>query len=183
MLAILGILAGCVALAASPMTVAQPAGDPAPPHVSAQDARFLREMARSDLAEIAAGKLALDRARAEVVRKFGQLMVDVHGKLLEEARNIAKLKGLEIPAELDPKQQAAVKALDSVPAERFDRAYAEQIVESHQDALELARRASTEARDPNIKAFAAKAAPHIEKHLEIARELAAAAHGKSGGAR
>jgi putative membrane protein len=179
----LRILVGCVVLAASPMAVAQPARDPAPPPVSAQDARLLRDIARSSLAEIAAGKLALDQARAEAVRKFGQLMVDVHSKLLEEARNIAKLKGLEVPAELDPQQQAAVNALRGTPPERFDRAYGDQVIKDHQAALELARRASTEARDPNIKAFAAKASPHIEKHLEIARELAVTPPGKSAGAR
>ena len=80
----LRILVGCVVLAASPMAVAQQARA-GPPPVSAQDARLLRDIARSSLAEIAAGKLALDQARAEAVRKFGQLMVDVHSKLLEEA--------------------------------------------------------------------------------------------------
>jgi hypothetical protein len=45
-------------------------------------------------------------------------------------------------------------------------------VEAQGRALELANRATTEARDPNLKALAAKTASHLEKQLEIGRELA-----------
>ena len=46
------------------------------------------------------------------------------------------------------------------------------MVKDHEDALKLAKEAASEAKDPDVKALAEKATPHIQKHLEMARQLA-----------
>jgi putative membrane protein len=54
----------------------------------------------------------------------------------------------------------------------FDKMYASQIdVSAHEDAVKLFQTAATNAKDPEIKAFAAKTAPALQHHLEMAKTL------------
>jgi putative membrane protein len=146
--------------------------DPRVQPMVAEDVRFLGQMMRADVAEIATAKVALERTQTEAVRKYAQLMADAHAKLLEEGEKIAKLHGVTVRHELDPGHQDALSRLQNAPRTGFDRAYVAHVIGEHRAALELLRRAGAEARDANVKALAAKAAPHVEKHLEIAQELA-----------
>ena len=152
--------------------LAQQEKGPEVQRISGQDAKFLQDMARADLAAVAAGKLAVDRAQAEGVRKYGQLLMDAHGKLLGENEKVAKLKGLDSPREPDPNHQAALTRLEGASKQDFDRAYLKQTIDDQREALQVTRRAASGAQDANVKALAAKAAPHIEKQLEIGRQLA-----------
>ena len=140
--------------------------------LSPQDATLLQEMQRTDRTAIAAGKLALGRARGEAVKKYAQLVVDTHSKLLEEGNKVAKFKLPQVPPEDDRANAAVLQPLQATPDDRFDRAYLAWVLEVQGHALAAARRASSEASDPNVKALAANAAGHIENQLEIARELA-----------
>jgi putative membrane protein len=170
MLPLLGTLGLCGALCTAP-AFAQPA-DPRVQPMSAEDARLLGDMMRADVAEIAAAKVALERAQAEAVRKYAQLLADTHAKLLEEGEKIAKLHGAAVRHDLDARHHDALSRLQNASRIGFDRAYVAQTISDHREALELMRRATAERRDANLKALAAKAAPYIEKHLEIAQQLA-----------
>jgi putative membrane protein len=182
MLPILGTLGLCGALGVGP-ALAQSAAEPSVQPMSAEDARFLGDMARTDLAEIAAAKVALERAQAEAVRKYAQLMADTHAKLLEEGEKIAKLHGVTVRHDFDARHQDAATRLQNAPRAGFDRAYVAQTISDHRAALDLMRRVTAEARDANLKALAAKAAPYVEKHLEIGRELADGLDAKSSSSR
>lgn len=140
--------------------------------LSPQDATFLQEMQRTDRTAIAAGKLALGRARVEAVKKYAQLVVDTHSKLLEDGKKVAKFKLSQVPPEDDRADTAVLQPLQATPDDRFDRAYLAWVLEVQGHAFAAARRASSEASDPNVKALAANAAGHIQNQLEIARELA-----------
>jgi predicted outer membrane protein len=61
-------------------------------------------------------------------------------------------------------------ASEAASEESFDRAYVKQTIDDQRAALPLTRRAASEVQDANVKALAAKAAPHIEKQLEIGRQ-------------
>ena len=63
--------------------------------------------------------------------------------------------------------------LSTADGEDFDRRYAESMgVEAHEDNIELFQKASKEAEDADVKAYAQKTLPALQKHLEMARELA-----------
>ena len=162
----------CGAGVPSPEALAQQEKGPEVQRISGQDAKFLQDMAHADLAAVAAGKLAVNRARAEGVRKYGQLLMDAHSKLLGENEKVAKLKGLDSPREPDRSHQSALTSLEGASEEDFDRAYLKQAIDDQREALQVTRRAASGAQDANIKALAAKAAPHIEEQLEMARQLA-----------
>jgi len=139
--------------------------------VAKQDRQALERLAQSDMAEIAAGKLAAERASSPEVKKFGQHMVEEHSKMLEEGKKIAESKGVKPPANTDKKHQAALKKLQGLEGEAFDKQFMAQMVKDHEDALKLAEKAAKDAKDPEVKAHAEKGAPHIKEHLAQARKL------------
>ena len=142
-----------------------------------EDADFLRKMGEADLAEVATGKLATQKASSEEVKKFAQHMIDEHSKGMKEGESLARAKGKQPPKSPDRKHQAAMKKLDSLSGEEFDKAYMKQMVRDHQDVLKMLRSAAKSAKDAEIKAAAQKKIPIVEKHLQMAKTAVASVDG------
>lgn len=137
------------------------------------DSRRVREIAQADMAEVAAGKLAASKASSDEVKKFGQHMVDDHGKHLNELREMAKTKNLQLPSAPAKKHQDAMKKLEAASGGDFDRQFMTQMVKDHEQALKLVQNTAKNAKDPELKADAEKTAPKIQEHLEMAKKIAA----------
>jgi putative membrane protein len=135
------------------------------------DMKYLRQMAESNLAEVQAGKLGASKASSGEVKQFAQHMVDDHGKMLSEIRSMAKTKNAQVPSQPSRKHRDAMKKLQSAKGDGFDKAFMTQMVKDHEDALKLVQDASKSAKDPQLKAAAEKAAPEIQKHLEMAKTV------------
>lgn len=166
------VRAAAALLGLSSLALAQQPHDPHTHRLSDQDAKILQELRRAHVKAVTAGKVGVARARVEGVRKYAQLMADSHSKLLEEGDKLAKFKRMEVPAAPDGEDEPVSKSLRDAPDDRFDRVFLTLAVAAQGRALELASRTSAEARDPNLKALAAKTASHLDKQLEIGRELA-----------
>jgi len=138
-----------------------------------QDMQALSRLAQSDMAEIAAGKVAAQKGSSEDVKKFGQHMVDDHTMMLNEGKKIAESKGVKPPAGPDKKHQAALKKLEGLSGASFDKQYMDQMVKDHQEALKLAQKTAKGAKDSELKAHAEKGAPHIQEHLDEAKKIQA----------
>ena len=149
--------------------------------MSKGDMRSMQKMAQADMAEIAAGKVAAEKASNPEVKKYGQHMVDEHSKMLEEGNKLAQAKGMKPPAAPEKKQQTALKKLQGLSGEDFDRQYVQQMVKDHRDALKLAEKAAKDAKDPDPKAHAQKGAPHIKEHLAEAQKLQQGMSSGAGG--
>ena len=142
--------------------------------LESEDMKFLRGMAQANLAEVQAGKMAQGKAQNAEVKKFAQHMVDDHGKALSENRSLAKSKGVQLPSAPAKKHQDAAKKLEQASGVEFDKAFMQQMVKDHEDALKLHQEAAKTAKDKELKAAAEKAVPVIQKHLEMAKSTAAA---------
>ena len=140
---------------------------------SSKDVAFMRDIAQANLAEIDTGKLAVSKAKSDAVKRFGQHMVDEHSTMMQEGSQLAAAKGVQMPSSPGLKQQAAKKRLEMGSSDNFDKAYMEQMVLDHQATLDLVKQAAANATDPSLKAHAEKAIPHVQQHLDMARNLAA----------
>jgi putative membrane protein len=54
------------------------------------------------------------------------------------------------------------------------------MVKDHTDTLQLLQQAAAQASDPQLKAQAQKAIPHVQQHLQMAQQLAASVGGSTG---
>src|ERR1051326_6505759 len=70
------------------------------------DTTFVTKAAEGGMAEVQLGKLAVEKASSDEVKKFGQRMVDDHGKANDELKSLAQQKNITIPSDLDAKDKA-----------------------------------------------------------------------------
>jgi putative membrane protein len=153
---------------------------------SGRDAKRMKELMQANMAEVEAGKLALEKAQDPKVKEFAQHMIEDHTKMLQEVQSLAQSKGVELPGAPDAKHQKGMKKLESASGANFDREYVRAMVRDHRDALKLARRTAKSAQDGELKSSAEKAAPEIQDHLKMAQDLSKSgkrsASGKTGAA-
>jgi putative membrane protein len=139
--------------------------------LAGKDRKYFQDIAEANMAEVETGKLAQNKASSDDVKKFAAHMVEDHGKMLDEQQTMAKSKGVQLPKQPKKAHQAALKKLEGASGERFDRAYMDQMVKDHEKTLKLVQETAKNAKDPELKQAAEKAAPEVEKHLEMAKQI------------
>lgn len=77
-------------------------------------------------------------------------MVDEHSKMLDEVKQLAQSKGVELPSAPDAKHEKAVKRLETASGADFDRQYMNAMIKDHKDALKLAQRTAKGAKDADL---------------------------------
>ena len=134
---------------------------------------FIQKAAMSDMYDVQAGKLAAEKGQSDAVKQFGQQMVDAHTKTTDELMGIVKSKNIkvDVPTKLDSEHQKLIDDLNSASAKDFDKTYASQQVDAHQNAVKLFKKYAEDGDDPDVKQFAAKTLPAIEHHLDEAKKL------------
>jgi len=148
-----------------------------PAKVASGDQTMMRDIAYSNISEIAAGKLALEKSQSDDVKRFAQKMIDDHTKAQQELQALADGKGVKLPTEPDAKHKALSKELSALKGEAFDKTYLKQGgLNDHQKTHKLLARVQDKAKDPELKAYAAKTITAVDQHLTMAQE-AAAKHG------
>jgi putative membrane protein len=131
---------------------------------------FVDTAAQSGITEVEAGKLALQKSSSADVKTFAQHMVDDHTKANQELMALAKKHDLEVPDDAALMDKAK-KAILEMRDESFDKAYANNQVNAHEEAVELFKKESTSSDNAELKAFATEKLPTLEKHLQMAKEL------------
>jgi putative membrane protein len=138
------------------------------------DVSFINDAARSGLAEVEGSKIALQKGVNTQVKGFAQQMIDDHGKAHQELASLAASKGVKLPDAPSVAQRTRIKLLSARDGAGFDRQYASSIgVSAHEDAVKLFQKASRDAKDADVRAFAAKTLPTLEQHLKMARDMKA----------
>ncbi|MFN2453408.1 MAG: DUF4142 domain-containing protein [Pyrinomonadaceae bacterium] len=137
------------------------------------DAKFVMEAAMGGMAEVEAGRLALQRSSSDAVKQFAQQMIDDHTKANEELMQLASSKGMTPPTTLDAKHMAMMAKMQTLSGAEFDRAYIKQSgVKDHEKNAKVHERESTRGTDADLKAYAAKTLPIVQAHLQMARDMA-----------
>ncbi len=154
--------------------------------IGSEDEKMMSDLARSDMMEINQGKLAEKKSENEHVKSFAKKMVDDHTKALDDLKQLAKDKGVNLPTETDARQQAMENKLGSLSGAQFDRQYLEQAGNrAHRETHQLLQRISTRAKDTDLKSYANKVLPTIEDHQKMAKdarkELQSTSEGRSSG--
>jgi putative membrane protein len=139
--------------------------------LTAADRKFVTEALQGGMAEVELGKLASERASNDAVKQFGQRMADDHGKAGDELMKIAQDKGMSPPMEMDAKHKKLHDRLAKLSGAAFDRAYMDEMVKDHRTDVKNFQREASGAKDPDVKAFAAKTLPTLQEHLKQAESV------------
>lgn len=153
-----------------------PGARPSASRTASGDHTFAMKAGQANLAEIELGKLALQKSTTDDVKKFAQMMVDDHGKALDELKRIAEKKNITLPTELDAKHKTLSDRLSKLSGAEFDREYMQAMVDGHKEVASELRKESQSGSDPELKEWAAKTLPTVEAHLKQAETINKSVH-------
>jgi putative membrane protein len=139
------------------------------------DVSAMKQLAQSNLNEIAAGKTAVEKAQSPDVKQFGQKMVDDHGKMLQELKTLAKKKDVSLPEDAAMKDMAQMKLMERKSGAEFDHDYMEHMVKDHEKDVKDTQEIAAKAKDPEFKAAVQKANAKIREHLTLAQRISKSA--------
>ncbi len=147
------------------------AGNALNPTPSGQE--FADKAAKSDAFEIAAAKLAKTHSDSADVKKFAATMIEGHtGSTARIKAAAAKAKPeIKPDATLTSDQQSTLDDLGKLKGSDFDKAYIDNQIAAHEDALSLMKSYADKGDTPSLKAAAGEIAPVVQKHLDMARAL------------
>jgi len=136
---------------------------------------FVTEASSSNNFEVAAGAMAQSKGQMEVVRHFGEHMVADHSTAAAEMATLANRKGWSIipSGEMLPKHRQQLDMLAAATTGDFDKKFAQVMVQTHQEAVQLFEMGSSEngLQDDELQAFAAMKLPTLRAHLQEAVTL------------
>ena len=138
------------------------------PTLSTSDASFMTTGARGGMAEVN-GQLAQQNSRSVAVRRFGQQMVDDHGRANQQMMTLAQQKQITPPSGIGAEQQQMTTSLgyavvhSTAPMPRPWYRITRRMSAYQDEALN--------GTDPDVKAFAARHVPILQEHLRMAQRL------------
>ena len=132
--------------------------------------KFIKEAIEGNLAEVQVGKLAQDKGQRADVKSFGQMLASDHGGANQKATQIASQLGVTPPSEPNAKQKRVYDKLSKLSGDKFDAAFAKEMVKDHKKDIEAFEKAAKSTQEP-AKSFAGETLPTLRKHLETAQGL------------
>jgi putative membrane protein len=147
---ILGIMSGGVALA------------------NVGDKGFVDKAAAGGMAEVKLSKLAMDKGQSTEVKQFARKMVEDHTKANMELKQLAEKKNLTVPVAMDQTHQQIYDKLVKLDGTNFDKEYMRAMATDHDDTVKLFKEQSQNGQDPELKSFAMKTLPTLQKHDDMA---------------
>ncbi len=140
-----------------------------PSTASKDDINFTKHAANDGVAEVKLGQLAMDKSSHAGIKKLAQRMVEDHSKANDELRSLAQGKQIMLPPPADA--SPAIDSLKNKHGAKFDRAWIDMIVKSHQKAVAMFTTEKRQAQDPDVRNFTNETLPVLNTHLEMAQKL------------
>ena len=141
--------------------------------VSQEDADWAAKVANANMTEIELSKVAQDKATSDRLKTFAGMMVTDHTKAGDQLKQLAASKNITLPANLDSKSQKKLDDLNKKKTGKdFDKAYQDDMVGDHKDAVNAFQKGSKDLKDADLKNFATQTLPTIQMHLDSIKAIA-----------
>jgi putative membrane protein len=137
------------------------------------DQDFIANAAKGNRAEVTLGKMVESKTKDPSVRQFAQQMVKDHTTALNELTQLAQSKNITLPEGLPDDATALQSKLSSATGKSLDKDYMDSMVDDHKKDVSEFQDASQNAKDPDVKQWAAKTLPTLQAHLQKAEQIAA----------
>lgn len=133
---------------------------------------FVKKAGMTNLFEIQAGKIAAQKTDNSKVQDYAKMIVSDHQKAQDELESAAKgVKGAAVPQSLDRAHSKMIKQLHAASGAKFLKTFKTQQVKGHKEGVKLFKDYARSGENTELKQFAQKTAPVLEKHLQHAEDL------------
>lgn len=140
--------------------------------LSKADKDFMQKASQAGSMEIKASEMAASTSNNADIKQFAQTMISDHTAVGDKLKSLAKDKKVKLTDQPSAEQKEQLKALSKLDGASFDVAYVRQVgVSAHKDAVDLFDKASNDAKDSDVKSFAADNLPALKHHLEMAQSF------------
>ena len=167
---------GATATAAPAPTAGSSTGASA--NATLSDPNIVYILDQANASDSARGRLAETKGTSTDVKNFGRLMVGEHHALRQQGQQLAKK--LNVTPQAPPNDQSEAQAkteMDSLNAtakgKAWDKAYIDYEVNYHQALMQTATKALDAAQNQELKDLIKKAAPVVQKHIDMAKKVQA----------
>lgn len=144
-----------------------------PPANTMTDQDFVTKASAANATEIAAHKAAQSHAKSADVKQDAKHMLADHEKLGNEVKALAAKKNWTLSGGPTPEQQQQLDEMNKKSGADWDKAYIDNQLQAHQDAINLFETASTSVQDSDLKALINKTLPTLRDHLKMVQVLQA----------
>jgi len=151
--------------------VSRPAGDDKV--LTAADRGIATGIEQSHLGELDLARLAKARASNGDVKDFADMLVDDHGKALDDISGILKDKNaMDASAAAKPAEaQAEMEKLQTMSGVAFDREFVAAMVTGHRKTLDKLNQDLASVQNRDLKDYVNGLTKKVEHHLEKGQEL------------
>jgi len=138
---------------------------------SAQDQTFMRQNARTDLAEVMTGKLAIQRGTTDAIRQTAQTVMSDHQQMLSKLQDVAQGAKVTLPTSLTDLQQRKVQAEKGTSGAAFDTMYLHNEITSLQESIAQTKEEIQSGSDQQTVDFAKSYLPMAQNDLGLVQQL------------
>jgi putative membrane protein len=133
---------------------------------------FVTEAAVSDMTEIAAANIALQKGDGDE-KRFADQMVKDHTQTSTELKALVSGGGVQatLPTAPDNASQKQIDKLNAATPADFRGEYDPMQVSAHKSAVSFFERYAKGGDNAKLKDWAQKTLPHLQHHLEMANML------------
>jgi putative membrane protein len=133
---------------------------------------FVSKAGVAGMFEIRSSEIALKASSNAEVKSFAHQMIKDHSKAAKVLKSTAQASiGAKVPTALDAEHQQVLDDLKGKKGQAFDKAYLDDQVQAHDDAVALFSGYSESGDNAKLKQFAAETLPTLKMHQEHARKL------------
>jgi len=134
------------------------------------DRQFLQTAARDDMTEANQAEIAESQATRSDVKDLARMVDQDHKDSYWHVSELASKTGVTIPKGINSSRDTAIVGLRHLKGNQFDSQFARDQIAADQREIALFKREADHGQDSDVKAYAAKMLPVLEKHLHLAEE-------------
>jgi putative membrane protein len=136
-----------------------------------KDAAFLRLAAQADMTTAHLGQLAQDRAIRDEIKNLAKTLVADHTSDYRQLTALSMQTGDAIPTAIDKANNREIEAIERYKGKMFDHEFVLNQTAEHEKLFKAFHYEADHGTNPDIKAYASKALPAIERHLHDVENL------------
>ena len=138
--------------------------DPGSNQMSDMDRTFMMQAAKDGMKEVHMGQMAAQQGQSDTVKKLGRQIAADHQKANQQLMAIAAKKGVK------PETRTTEHGMSKRDMKNFDQAWIGMMVNDHQKDIAMYQRQAQQGADPELKAYAKKTLPVLQKHLKMVQQ-------------
>jgi putative membrane protein len=141
------------------------------PGLDAADLNFLSQAIYGDIAAIDLGRMARRQAADPAVRDIARQLVAEHRDSVHELASLAESRAVDLPDSLNAGRAAVDDRLGDLSGPEFDVQYLQQQIADHEVAVTLYQNEADRGGDPELRDFAHRWLPTLERRADQLRAL------------